>query len=136
MTHKYGVRMPKTVGEALHLDRESGTTYWREAIDKEMQNVLPAFELWNATVEEARSNRHLVGYQEIKCHMVFDVKLENLVRKARFVAGGHTTETPSSITYSSVVSRDSVRIALTLAAVDQLEVWAADVGNAYLNATC
>jgi hypothetical protein len=41
MMHKYGVYMPKTVGEALHLDHESGTTYWREAIDKEMKNVLP-----------------------------------------------------------------------------------------------
>lgn len=35
--------------------------------------------------------------------MVFDVKMD-LTRKARFVAGGHTTETPASLAYSSVVS--------------------------------
>eukprot|EP00980_Cylindrotheca_fusiformis_P007911 scaffold1692_cov79-Cylindrotheca_fusiformis.AAC.2 len=58
----------------------------------------------------------VVGYQKIKCHMIFDVKLgENFRRKARLVAGGHVTEVPSSMTYSSVVSRDSVRIALTIA---------------------
>jgi hypothetical protein len=52
------------------------------------------------------------------------------------VAGGHTTETPTSLTYSSVVSRESVRIAFTLAALNGLDICTADVGNAYLNAKC
>ena len=52
--------------------------------------------------------KKLVGYQEVRCHMIFDVKMNGLARKARLVAGGHTTDTPSSVTYSSVVSRDSV----------------------------
>jgi hypothetical protein len=40
----------------------------------------------------------LIGYQEIKCHIiVFDVKMD-IQRMARFVAGGHTTTAPSSIT--------------------------------------
>ena len=52
------------------------------------------------------------------------------------VAGGHTTTTPSSITYSSVVSRDSVRIALTIAALNGLKVRACDIQNAYLTAPC
>jgi hypothetical protein len=87
-------------------------------------------------VEEATSGRFLVGYQRIKCHMIFDVKMDNLTRKARFVAGGHTTQTPTSLTYSSVVSRESVRIAFTLASLNGLEICVADVGNAYLNANC
>ena len=57
-------------------------------------------------------------------------------RKARLVADGHKTDAPSSITYSSVVSRDSVRIAFTLAALNDLEIMACDIGNAYLNAPC
>ena len=52
------------------------------------------------------------------------------------VAGGHTTTTPSSITYSSVVSRDSVRIALTIAALNGLKVLGCDIQNAYLTAKC
>ena len=69
--------------------------------------------------------------------MVFDIKMDGkFTRKARFVAGGHTTDTPASITYSSVVSRDSVRIAFLIAALNDLDVWAADIGNAYLNADC
>ena len=45
------------------------------------------------------------------------------------------TESPHpSLTYASVVSRESVRIALTLAALNDLEVKAADIQNAYLTA--
>jgi hypothetical protein len=65
--------------------------------------------------------------------MIFDVKMD-FTRKARFVAGGHMTDPPSSITYSSVVSRDSVRIAFMLASLKGLSLSATDIGNAYLNA--
>jgi hypothetical protein len=61
---------------------------------------------------------------------------QDFTRKARFVAGGHTTEAPACMTYSSVVSRDSVRLAFLIAGLNDLEVSACDVGNAYLNADC
>ncbi len=73
-------------------------------------------------------------YQQIRGHLIFDVKMEDFRRKARYVAGGHMTEAPSTITYASVVSRESVRIALTLAALNDLEVKTADIENAYLTA--
>lgn len=44
--------------------------------------------------------------------------------------------TLASITYSSVVSRDSVRIALLFAALNDLSILSCDIGNAYLNAPC
>ena len=44
------------------------------------------------------------------------------------------TETPASNTYASVFSWESVRIALTLAALNNLEVKTADIKNAYLTA--
>jgi len=67
----------------------------------------------------------------------FDIKMgENFQRKARMVADGHRTETPAALTYCSVVSRDSVRIALTIAALDDISVLACDIQNAYLTAKC
>ena len=45
-------------------------------------------------------------------------------------------ETPKSLTYASMVSRESVRIALTLAALNDLEVKTSDIQNAYLTASC
>jgi hypothetical protein len=52
--------------------------------------------------------------------MVFDIKMEYFKRKARLVAGGHNTKAPAIITYASVVSRETVRIALMLAALNDL----------------
>ena len=76
-----------------------------------------------------------LGYQWINCHTIFDVKLgENFRRKAHLVMGGHMTDTPASMTYSSVISRDSVRICLTLAALNDLKVLSGDIQNAYLTA--
>jgi hypothetical protein len=73
-------------------------------------------------------------YQEIRCHMIVDVKMEDLRRKARFVAGGHTPDTPHAMTYASVVSRESVRLALNLDALNDLDVKMTDIENAYLTA--
>ena len=58
----------------------------------------------------------------------------DLTRKSRYVAGGYRNkDIPAHTTYSSVVSRDSVRLVLMLAALNELPVLSADIGNAYLN---
>ena len=44
------------------------------------------------------------------------------------------TETPKCQTYSSVVSRETVRIDMTIAALNDLELKAGDIMNAYLTA--
>ena len=126
---KYGIELPKTVKRALEIDEETGTTFWRDALAKEMKNVSKAFEV----LEEGESLP--VGYTHINCHIVFDIKAD-FTRKCRYVAGGHMTDPPSSITYASVVSRESVRIAFLIAALNDLDISAADIGNAYINAPC
>ena len=79
--------------------------------------------------------KDLIGYQEITCHMIFDIELtENFRRKARFVADGHKTESPASVTYSTVVTRDSVRLVFLLAALNNLDLKGADIKNAFLTA--
>ena len=108
--------------------------FWHDAIEKEMKRIREAMQEFDGDLADAK--KRLIGYQQIKCHMIFDVKMEGLVRKARYVAGGHTTETPKSLTYASVVTRESVRIGFLIAALNDLEVTAADIGNAYLNADC
>ena len=60
----------------------------------------------------------------------------DLTRKARLVAGGDMTGLPSSSTYSSMVTRKSMRIAFLSAGLNDLDVLACDIGNAYLNAPC
>lgn len=131
-THKYGIEIPKSVAHALALDAKNGDTRWWDAIMKEMANVRVAFQKFQGEKKDLPP-----GFQEIKCHIIFDVKLgENFRRKARYVAGGHVTDPPATTTYSSVVSRESVRIALLIAALNDLEVLSADIQNAYLHAKC
>ena len=66
----------------------------------------------------------------MKCHMVFSIKMEDFSQKACQVGGGHMVEDPKRLTYASMVSRESVRIALTLAALNDLEVKTSDIQNA------
>ena len=97
-----------------------------------MKHVKPAFKVFEKCKEDI-----IIGYQQIKCHMIFDVKLgEKFRHKAILIGGGHTTTDPASIAYSPVVSRDSVRIALTIAALNELDILACDIQNAYLTAVC
>ena len=70
------------------------------------------------------------GYKQIRCHMIFDVKIEDFRCKTILVAGGHMTETPKCQTYSSVVSRETFCIALTISALNDLYVKAGDDMNA------
>ena len=73
------------------------------------------------------------GYKRIPGFFVFDVK-HDLRRKARFVAGGHMTTAPKKETYSGVVDHKSVKMTLFFAEHNNLDVMAADIGNAYLHA--
>ena len=82
-THKYGVELPKTIKEALAIDMKTNTTYWLQAILKETRNNSNAFEF---------NEKHLLpgkDYTKITTHIVFDVKLGTLARKARLCADGH-----------------------------------------------
>jgi hypothetical protein len=42
-THKFGIEIPKTVKHALEIDSETGTDFWRRAIERETKNVFPEF---------------------------------------------------------------------------------------------
>ena len=91
-----------------------------------MANVRAAFEEF-----EGDKSQLPPGYQEVECHMIFYIKMgKHFRRKARIVAGGQTTEAPAALTYASVVSRDSVRIALNIAALNDLNVLACNIQNA------
>ena len=101
---KFGIEVPSTVEEALCLDHSNGDKLWQEAIAKEMANSRVAFQILDA------DEQLLVGFTEIKCHLIFDIMMD-LTRKGRYVAGGHLTDPPSSLAYASVVSREIVQTA-------------------------
>lgn len=126
-THKYGIEIPRDIEHAYALDKTNGNTFWRDAIKKEMVELGVAFEILDD------GQLAPVGWSKQSGHLVFDAKM-SLERKARWCLDGHKTADPEISTYAGVVSRESVRIALTYAALNGVDVTAADIGNAYLQA--
>ena len=64
---------------------------------------------------------------------MFAVKFD-LRHRARCVAGGHVTDDLEFDIYSGVVDFETVRIALVAAILTQLQIIAADVSSAYIQA--
>ena len=126
-THKYGIKIPRDVEHAHEIDLRNGNTMWRDALKKEMYSVGVAFEI----LDEGSHAPH--GWKQVTGHLVWDVKMD-FTRKARWVLDGHKTPDPIGSTYAGVVSRESVHIAQTYAALNDLDVFAADIRNAYLQA--
>ena len=124
---KFGVKVSLTVEESLALDKQNGNTLWHDAIEKEIENSRIYFEVLDKDASVP------VGYIEIACHLIFDVKMD-LTRKARYVADGHLTDPLSSMTYASMAGQDTVRIAFLVAALNNLNIFAGDIQNSHLNA--
>jgi hypothetical protein len=126
-THKYGIEIPTSVTHAMEIDDKNKNTFWRDALAKEMTEVGIAFEV----LEDGQLAP--IGWKKVTGHLVWDVKMD-FTRKARWVLDGHKTPNPVGSTYAGVVSRESVRIAFTYAALNGIDIFAADIRNAYLQA--
>ena len=74
-THKWGLEVPQSVDDALAIDKKNGNTFWADAIAKEMKNVRVAFKILDD------GERPPPGFQFIRCHMIFDLKMEDFRRK-------------------------------------------------------
>ena len=72
-----------------------------------------------------------IGWTKASGHLIWDVKMD-FTCKARWVKDGDCTADPLGTNYAGVVSRDSVRIAFTLAAMNGLNICAMDIQNAYI----
>jgi hypothetical protein len=114
----------------MELDAKNNSTLWHDAIKKEMDQIAEYGTFCNlgrgATVPS--------GYKKITvCCLVFDVK-HDLCHKAFLIAGGHLTDPPKDSVYLGVVSLQSLRLVALFAELNGLQLWAADVRNAYLEA--
>jgi hypothetical protein len=124
--YKFGELVPNNVAHAFAIDRENNNTAWQDAIATELKQINDY-----KTFRCFRKGEKLNDYQRIPHHLVFDVKFD-LLKKERLVAGGHRTTLPKEDLYSGVVDLMTVRIGHMIAAVNGLNVCAADIGNAFL----
>ena len=74
-----------------------------------------------------------IVYKFIRCNMIFDMNMEYFCCWDCLVFGVHMTERPATTTYASVISCESVRLALMITALNALEVKCGDVENFYIS---
>ena len=127
---KFGIKIPNSVKEALSLDKINKNTLWADAMEKEMNGLNNA----NCFTYFPGHHRFSKEYQYAPLRMIFDVKKEDLHRKARLVAGGHVVNSSMFKSYSSVVQTISLRLLQTIALNEDLSIVTADIGNAFIQA--
>ena len=113
----------------MELDEKNGNTTWQDSEAVEMVQLTE----YETFIDKSKGCQPPSGYERIRCHMVYDVKHDGR-HKSRLVAGGHLTNPSSESVYSGVVSLRGIRLITFLAELIMLELWGADVGNAYLEA--
>ena len=99
--YKYGFEIPKNYEDAERLDRKNGNDDWKDANQLEHEQLRG----YNVFTDKGRFAGYRIpcGYQLIRVHTIFDVKVDGR-HKARVVADRHLTATPTKSVYSGVVS--------------------------------
>ena len=125
--YMYGVLIPNTYKQALQFDKDNGNTKWFDSVQLELGQV----DDYNTFTDKGKDWTAGPDFKKTSIHLVFAVKHDGR-HKARLVAGGHLTPVPVDSVYSSVVSLRGIRMLAFIAEHNDLELWATDVGNAYL----
>ena len=120
--YQHGFQVPKDYNDAIRLDKENSNTHWQDAMNLELTGKAQ-FHNGKAVTPD--------GFQKIRVHFVYAVKHDGRF-KARLVADGHLTKDPVESIYFGVVSLRSLRMVVFLSQLNDLKIWGADVGIAYL----
>ena len=104
--YQHSFQISTDYNHAIRPDRKNSNTHWQDTMDLESS--------------------------QIHEHKVFTdtVNLDDR-SKERLVTDGHLTKEPGESIYSGVVSLRSLRIVVFLPQLNNLEIWGADVNNAY-----
>jgi hypothetical protein len=129
--YKFGYCIPCNYNEAMQFDLKNGNTLWREASDLEMSQLAEYDTFRDLGHKDTASPP--TGYKKIRTHLIYDCKHDGR-HKAWMVANGHLTDIPLESVYSGVVSLRGLRIVTFFAELNGLDLWATDIGNAYLEA--
>ena len=120
--YQHDFQVPKDYNDAIRLDKENSNTHWQDAMNLELTGKAQ-FHNGKAVTPD--------GFQKIRVPFVYAVKHDGRF-KARLVADGHLTKEPVESIYSGVVSLRSLRMVVFLSQLNDLKIWGADVGIAYL----
>ena len=121
--YQHGFHVPKDYNDAIRLDKENSNTHWQDAMDLELTQI-HEYKVFKDTGKAQFHNGKAVtpdGFQKIRVHFVYAVKHDGRF-KARLFADGHLTKEPVEFIYSGVVSFRSLRMAVFLSQLNDLEI--------------
>ena len=127
--YQYGYMIPRGHDQAVEIDRKNGNTKWQDSEKAEIAQLKE----YDTFIDHGKHGKAPAGFKKIMTFFIYAVKHDGR-HKSRLVAGGHMTEVPIESVYSGVVSLKGLRLIMFLAELNHLEIWATDVGNAYLEA--
>ena len=126
---KFGVEIPRGTKHALLVDKANGNTLWEEAMNKEAKGLLD-FHTFKILNENERPPQ---GYHFVPLHACYNCKVDGR-RKCRIVANGGMAPIPvDNDLYAGVVTIDVVRLLVLVGIVNDLEIIATDISQAYLH---
>ena len=136
--YMFGYLISRSNKEALEFDKENNNTKWADATRDEMdcikeQEVFTTCQRakWDSSHKKFLSAPP--NHQKIRVNLIFAAKY-NGRHKAKLVAYGSLTPEPVENIYSGVVSLGHLSLVIFLGELNNLELWGADVGYAYLEA--
>ena len=121
----------------MEFDKANNNSKWYDATKTELDSI-HSYQVFKKH-EKAQYDKHKKvinappGYQKIRVHLIFVVKYDGR-HKARLVADGHLTPEPVESIYSGVVSLRNLKLVIFLGKLNNLKLWGAGIGNAYLEA--
>ena len=124
--YKYGVEIPRNHEHAMELDKKNGNNLWRDAEIEEINLI----DEYNTFTDKGKGHQP-IGHKKIKVRMVYDCKA-SLKRRGRLVAAGYLVPTPIEGVYSSVVSLRGLKCVLFIGELNNMQIYATDIGSAYL----
>ena len=135
--YMFGFLIPRNYTEALEFDKANNNSKWYDATKAELDSI-HSYHVFQKHEKAIYDKQKKVinappGYQKIRVHLVFAVKYDGR-HKARLVADGHLTPEPVESIYSGVVSLRNLKLVIFHGKLNNLELWGADIGNAYLEA--
>jgi hypothetical protein len=132
---KMGIEVPQNTREALFFDKQNKNTLWADAIFNEMSGLRRLNVLLQVYVPNCKGDQK-EGWQFAPMHMIFDIKQQDMIYKARLAVGGHVIDSSDYTTYSSVIENLSVRLLFLAAAHQGLGILTGNIGSAFSMAPC
>ena len=136
--YMFGYFIPRSYEEALEFDIENNNTKWADATREEMDSIKEQQVFTkHQSVKWDSDHKQIINapqnHQQVRVSLSFAVKHDGR-NKARLVAGGPLTPEPVENIYSGAVSLRHLRLVIYLGQLNNLELWGADIVNAYLEA--